>query len=197
VILVTCHSGNWELLNLACNELRIPALGVARSLANPRLNDLVLKARRSPYIEIMQRGTKDSPRQILSALKQGKALIVHIDQDLDVQSVHVDFFGVPAQTPRVAARLALRSETPIVTAFDRRLPDGRHVMRFEEVPVSAALRSASEPEVELTQVLTREIERHVRLTPEQWAWHHRRWLHPPPQAGAVATKASDVSAAAG
>ncbi len=184
VIVVTCHSANWELLNLVFNGMRIPVLGIARPLNNPRLNELLLKARESPYVEIMQRGTKDSPRQFLTALKQGKALVLLIDQDLDVQSVYVDFFGVPARTPRVAASLALRLDVPVVTGFDRRLPDGRHVMRFEEIPVTEALRTDPEPERALTQVLSAAIEAHVRAWPEQWAWNHRRWLHPPQESPA-------------
>ncbi len=196
VIVVTCHSANWELLNLVFNELRIPVLGVARPLSNPRLNDLLLRARHSPYVEIMQRGTKNSPRQLLAALKRGKALVLHIDQDLDVQSVHVDFFGVPARTPRVAASLALRLDVPLVTGFDRRLPDGRHVMRFEAVPIPAALRASPDPERELTQLLSLAIESHVRAWPEQWAWNHRRWLHPPePESTAQATPSGGSAAA--
>jgi len=185
VIVVTCHSANWELLNLVFNELRIPVLGVARPLVNPRLNSLLIRARESPYVEIMQRGTKDSPRQFLAALKRGKALVVLIDQDLDVQSVHVDFFGVPARTPRVAASLALRLDVPLVTGFDRRLSDGRHVMRFEAVSIPAALRSSADPELELTRLLSQAIEAHVRAWPEQWAWNHRRWLRPPKPEGRV------------
>lgn len=179
LILVTCHSGNWELLNTAVNRLKVPSLAVARPLNNPRLNELVLQARRSEYLSVTLRGSKDSPRQLLAALKQGKALVLLIDQDIDAQNVYVDFFGVPARTPRVAASLALRMNVPIVTAFDRRLPDGTHVMRFAEVPVTDAIRSAADPDRALTQAITGEIEAHVRAWPEQWAWNHRRWLHPP------------------
>jgi len=107
LILVTCHSGNWELMNIVVNRLRIFNLGIARPLQNARLNELLLEARRSPYLEIMQRGAKNAPRQLLAALKDRKALFYPIDLDTDTQSVFADFFGVPARTPRVAASLAL------------------------------------------------------------------------------------------
>ena len=184
LILVTCHAGNWEMLNFVVNRLKIPTLAIARPLTNPRLNALVLQARRSPYVEVMLRGSKASPRQLLVGLKQGKALVLLIDQDIDAQSVYVDFFGVPARTPRVAASLALRMNVPIVTAFDRRLPDGRHVMRFAAVPVTEAIRSAADPDRALTQAISAGIEAHIRAWPEQWAWNHRRWLHPPGEAAA-------------
>jgi len=183
LIFVTCHSGNWELLNLGVNLLQIPSLAIARPLNNPRLNELVLKARQTPYMEVMQRGTKDSPRQFLTALKQGKAVILLIDQDIDAQNVFVDFFGIPARTPRVAASLALRLNVPVITAFDRRLPDGRHVLRFDEVPVPEEVRAAENPDRAFTQVITARIEAHVRAWPAQWAWNHRRWLHPPEAEG--------------
>ncbi|MFI5399811.1 MAG: lysophospholipid acyltransferase family protein [SAR324 cluster bacterium] len=179
LILVTCHSGNWELMNIVVNRLRIPTLGVARPLHNRRLNELLLEARRSPYLEIMQRGDKNAPRQLLAALKMRKALFLPIDLDTDTQSVYVDFFGVPARTPRVAASLALRMNVPIVAVLDRRIADGTHIMRFDAIPVSQAIRSDVEPERALTQAMTAKIEAHVRAWPEQWAWIHRRWLHPP------------------
>lgn len=190
LILVTCHSGNWELLNIVVNLLQIPSLAIAKPLSNPRLNELLLAARRSPYMEVMQRGTKDSPRQFLTALKQGKAVILLIDQDIDAQSVYVDFFGVPARTPRVAASLALRLNVPVITGFDRRLSDGRHIVRFAEVPVTEAIRSGENPDRAFTQAITATIEAHVRAWPAQWAWNHRRWLHPPEEEATSAAVSS-------
>jgi len=52
-------------------------------------------------------------------------------------------------------------------------------MRCVAVPATEAIRSAADPERAFTQAMTAKIESHVRAWPEQWAWHHRRWLHPP------------------
>ena len=181
VVLVTAHVGNWELLSAAHDRLRIPMLAVARPLTSPALNRIILELRRSPYSEIVERGTPAASRKLLAGLKSGRVLIVLIDQDIEAQSVWVKFFGMPAKTPRVAASLALRLGTAVVTGFDERLPDGRHCIHFQEVPVPEVLRQDPDGERLLTQALSDRIEAHVRAHPEQWAWNHRRWLHAPEQ----------------
>jgi KDO2-lipid IV(A) lauroyltransferase len=187
VILVTAHCANWELLSPAFDRLRIPALAVVRSLANPRLNALMTRQRQSDFMRVVERGGPDAGRQILRCLKNGNVLVVAIDQDIDAQSVYVNFFGRPARTPRVAASLALRMGAAIVTAFGERRPDGSHCFDFREIPVTAALRDSAHPELELTQVISDAIESHIRRFPEQWAWNHRRWLHRPETPSAPAS----------
>jgi len=52
-----------------------------------------------------------------------------IDQNTAAdQGVLVDFFGKPARTTPVAALLARRRDIPVLPAFSRRLPDGRHLL---------------------------------------------------------------------
>lgn len=179
VILVTAHCGNWELLPLAADRLRIPMTAVVRPLHNPRLNTLLLRQRTTEFMEIAQRGTTSSPRLLLQALKRGRVLIVAIDQDIDAQSVYADFLGRPARTPRVAASLALKLDAPLVTGFDERLADGSHRLTFEAVPMPPTVHGAADPEQALTQVLNDRISAHIRRVPEQWGWNHRRWLHQP------------------
>jgi KDO2-lipid IV(A) lauroyltransferase len=177
VIVVTAHYGNWELLPLVADLLRIPMTAVVRPLHNPRLNELLLKQRNTEFMEIAQRGTTSSPRVLLQALKNGRALILAIDQDTEAQSVYADFLGFPARTPRVAASLALKLHAPIVSVFDQRMADGIHRMQFEAVPVPNSVADAADPELALTQLLNDRISAQVRRVPEQWGWNHRRWLH--------------------
>lgn len=184
VIVITGHCGNWELFAVAAELLRIPMTAIARPLHNARLNDLLLRQRRSEFLEVAERGTASSARRLLQALKQGRALIVAIDQDIDAQSVYADFFGRPARTPRVAASLALKLDVPVVTGFDERLADGTHCIHFEALPIPQAVRGAADPEQALTQAFNDRITAHIRRVPEQWGWNHRRWLHrPAPEGG--------------
>src|SRR5262249_43989276 len=144
-----------------------------------RLNALLLKQRNTAFMEIALRGTASSARALLQALKNGRVLITAIDQDIDAQSVYADFLGKPARTPRVAASLALRMESPIVTVFDERQADGSHRMHFERVEIPDAALQAADPELAVTQILNDRISAHIRRVPEQWGWNHRRWLHQP------------------
>lgn len=181
VILVTGHMANWELLSIAFQRLRVPAQAVARTLANEPLNEIVIEHRESDYLRVVQRGSKDSARQLLSCLKNGDALILVVDHDVEVPGVFVNFFGMPANTPRVVASLALRLGAPVVTGFDRRLPDGTHVMRFTRVPPPKGIRNNAEGIRQYTQKFNDAIEAHIRECPEQWTWNHRRWKRQPSQ----------------
>ena len=139
VVLIACHVANWEMLTVAFPHLKIRAQAMGARVANPWVNELVHRIRQSEYVKALERGSSSSPRQLLQCLKNGELLILVIDQDLASQGVFVNFFGIPAHTPRVAAALALRHGVPAVTGFDRRLPDGTHVLRFEAIPTPGSL----------------------------------------------------------
>lgn len=179
VVAVTAHTGNWELFTVLFGMVEIPAQAVVRSLYNSLINNVLVANRESPFMKMIQRGSKASPRQLLTCLKNGDVLVLALDQDTRTQSVFVDFFGVPAATPRVAASLALKGGVPIVTALDRRLADGSHVFSFERIEVPKDFCPCAAHEIELTQMLTHAIEKHIRAFPDQWAWNHRRWKKRP------------------
>lgn len=180
VILVTAHAANWELLPIALERLRIRALAVASTLSNPHLNRIIGEIRRFEYMDIAERGSDTSPRQLLACLRRGDALVMVNDVDIEAQGVFVDFFGIPANTPRAPASLALKLGSPVLTYFDVRQPDGSHVIRFQPVPVTEAIRAAADPVRALTQAITAQAEAHIRAHPEQWVWNHRRWKRRPP-----------------
>jgi KDO2-lipid IV(A) lauroyltransferase len=180
VVLVTAHAANWELLPIALERLQIRALAVASTLTNPRLNRIISEIRRFDYMDVAERGSDASPRQLLSCLKRGDALVLVNDVDIEAQGVFVDFFGIPANTPRAPASLALKLEAPLLTYFDTRQPDGSHVIAFSEVPITAAIRNDADPIRALTQAITARAEAHIRAHPEQWMWNHRRWKRRPP-----------------
>ncbi len=182
-ILVTAHVANWELLLIALERLRIHGLAVLSTLTNPRINKLIGGIRRFEYMDVAERGSQSSPRQLLTSLKRGEVLILANDVDIDAQGVFVDFFGIPAHTPRGAASLALKLGSPLMTYFDARQPDGTHLLRFREVPVTEAIRAAPDPVQALTQAISDQTEAHIRAHPEQWAWNHPRWKRRPARRG--------------
>lgn len=179
VLLVTAHTGNWELLPIVLARHGIKALAMVTVMTNPHLRKLVESVRDFENLEIAERGDPASPRQMLRALKRGDALIMANDVDIDTHGVFVDFFGIAANTPRASASLALKLGAPLVTYFDRRLPDGTHCIRFERVPATPEILAAEDPVQALTQEVTRRMEAHIRQWPEQWVWYHRRWRRRP------------------
>jgi len=97
------------------------------------------------------------------------------------QGVFVDFFGIPACTSTLMARMALRTGAAVVPGFclwDATLR--RYRVRFE--PAMETLRTGSEEADILanTAAYTKIIEDYARRYPEQWLWVHRRWKTRPP-----------------
>lgn len=193
VMLITAHTGNWELLPIAMDRLKLHTTVVVRPLHNPRMNELMRGLRRSEYLELAERGTGSSTRQLLSALKNGHVLVMAADVDIKAQGVFVDFFGIPAFTPLAPAQLALRLDSPVLTCFDVRNPDGSHTFHFAEVPRGDDILGADDPVRALTQAITRATEEHVRRYPEQWAWNNRRWKRRPEDPGAPPAAGKTVS----
>lgn len=177
VVMITAHSANWELISVLMARLRIPGQAVVRTHPNNGLNALLLSHRRNEFLTPLERGSPSAPRQLLRCIKGGEVLIVAIDQDVAAQGIFVDFFNIPANTPRVAASLALKLGVPVVTAFDSRQADGSHLFHIQ--PIDWHLDPSPAAEVTLTEIFSRAIEEHIRRYPAQWCWNHRRWKRRP------------------
>lgn len=182
VILFTGHMANWELNAVACQMLDLPTQAVVRGIVNKSLNDLILKHRESDRIRIVQRGARDAARQLLNCFKAGDVLLLALDHDVDVPGVFVDFFGMSANTPRVAASLALRLGVPVFSGFDIRLPDGTHKIVYRRIAPPKGIRNDQQGVREYTQIFSDAMEAHIREYPGQWTWNHRRWKRRPSDA---------------
>lgn len=179
VIFVSGHLGSWELLARTVALHGYPCTTIAKETTDPRTTRLIERFRESGKLHSIWRGRDGAAKQMLKVLKSGGILGLLIDQDTDVQSVWVPFFGHPAKTPRAAADLALRTGAAVVFGACRRVAPGRYQLSMREVPPPTA-GSEEERSLALTATLTKAIEEAVRAAPEQWVWMHRRWRHPPP-----------------
>jgi KDO2-lipid IV(A) lauroyltransferase len=173
ILILSGHCGNWELLAAWINCRGLGMEVVARGVETERLHDLLLGLRRRFGTETIERASAGAARRLLTALREGRALGMLIDQDTRVEGVWVPFFGRPAFTPVGAAKIALKQGAAVFPTFIERLPDGRHRIRFHP-----ALALASDPTAATAQ-MTAAIEEQVRRVPAQWVWMHRRWRRQP------------------
>jgi len=175
VLVLSGHFGNWELLVYAHGRRGHPVHMVHRAIANP-LVDAWLHRLRAPAGTRMIRKS-GAAQSVLKALRDRALLVLPIDQNSTRNlGVFVDFFGVPASTNAGMARIALRTDAPVVPAFIVR--DGasaRHTVHV--LPILQAERSGDfEADVVAnTQRFTAVFEEMVRRHPEQWLWMHKRW----------------------
>jgi len=183
VVFVSGHLGNWELLARRVAHAGYPCHTIAKETTDPRTTRLIEVFRAQVQLHSIWRGREGAARAMLRVLKGGGILGLLIDQDTDVQSVWVPFFGHPAKTPRAAADLALRLESPVVLGFCVRTGPARYRLSMQQVPAHGL------DARELTARLTSLIEAQIRSAPEQWVWMHQRWKSPEPSHSASGSSA--------
>jgi KDO2-lipid IV(A) lauroyltransferase len=178
-IIVTGHIGNWELLAAYWAWQGYSIAAIARRIYVGHLNRLVVEFRRRQGVETIQRESPHSARQLLRAIKNNSLLAMLIDQDTQVQSVSVPFFGHLARTPAAAASLAVRRDLPAHAAFIQRRPEGGH-----RIIITPAFEFERTGDVRtdittLTRTFNAALEAQVRRNPAEWVWWHRRWRRAP------------------
>lgn len=178
-VVVTGHIGNWELLAAYWAWMGQPVVAIARRVYAEDLNRMLTELRARQGVESILRESPNSARQILAAMKRNALLAMLIDQDTNVQSVSVPFFGRLARTPVAAASLAIRRELPAIAAFIQRRPEGGH--RITVLPPFEIERTGdvSADIKNLTRQFNEVIERQIRANPAEWVWWHRRWRRGP------------------
>jgi len=180
VILFTGHIGAWELSSFGLSLFGHPLSFLVRRIDNPRIEALVERFRTRQGNRTIDK--RSAAREMLQLLQAGGTLGILVDLNtLDREAIFVDFFGRPAATTFVLAKLALRTGAlvlPVFAPWD--LQHGKVMLKIDE-PLSFE-RTGDEAEDirRLTQLFTSVVERYVRQYPEQWLWIHRRWKTRPP-----------------
>jgi KDO2-lipid IV(A) lauroyltransferase len=124
-------------------------------------------------------------RMLLKTLRQGGAIGLLPDQvPQNGEGVWADFFGKPAYTMTLSAKLQQMTGAPIVLAYAERLPRGRgYVLRFAPFEQTAA-----ESAQEQARAINAAMERLIGRCPEQYFWSYNRYKTPagvvPPEAAA-------------
>ncbi|MEX2179139.1 MAG: lysophospholipid acyltransferase family protein [Gemmatimonadaceae bacterium] len=178
VILAAGHHGNWELggAYLAARGVHLEA--VVRMQENPLFDAYLTRTRQRLGLGVIY--DADAVRRIPRVLRDNAMVALMMDQGAaGMASTWVPFFGRFAKTPRGPATFALRLQSPIIFMTPLRKPDGRYTISFEDVPV----RATGDKNADVDRIAadyTAVLERWVRVAPEQYFWHHRRWKHQRP-----------------
>jgi Kdo2-lipid IVA lauroyltransferase/acyltransferase len=180
VIIMAGHLGNWEVGGGALAIANLPVDVVAQVQHNPLFDAELVAIRNRLGMRVIPRG--EATRQGLRSLREGRGLGLVADQNVRSGGIFVDFFGVPASTPRGPGLLALRTGAAVVTLMCLREAGARSRYRvhFQEVPVP----TDGEPEEAIREVMescTEILERYIRAAPEQYFWFHKRWKTRPSQ----------------
>ena len=180
VILFTGHLGAWELTSFALSLMGHPLSFLVRRIDNPKVERLVDNSRTRFGNKTLDK--LSAARSMVKILRTGGTLGLLLDLNtLDDEAIFVDFFGIPASTNFMVAKLALRTQAPIIPIFAPWEEERKRFVLRIQPPVSIERIGDEEEDVlRLTAKLSLVVEEYVRRYPDQWLWVHKRWKTRPP-----------------
>ena len=172
LVMLTPHLGGFEIIPRVLAQ-HFPATILYRPSRQAWLNEVVEEGRAYPNMHFVPTNLH-GVRQMTRALTRGEAIGILPDQvPSGGEGVWVPFFGRPAYTTPLPARLANRNHTPVVmfTAKRKGLGQGWLMQATRLSPLSEdATVGAAE--------LNTAIENAVLVAPEQFIWSYNRYKHP-------------------
>jgi KDO2-lipid IV(A) lauroyltransferase len=180
VILFTGHIGAWELSSFALSLFGHPLSFLVRRIDNPKIEAIVDRAR--THLGNRTIDKRLAAREMLQILRDNGILGILVDLNtLDREAIFVEFFGRPAATTFLVAKLALRTGAPVLPVFAPWDKDRQRFLLKIDRPLTIELTGDEQLNVQrLTQQYTRVVEDYARRYPDQWLWIHRRWKTRPP-----------------
>ncbi len=175
VFFLTAHIGSWEVAALIVGLRLEGGLSVVnRPLDNPLLERELDRLRKLYGNHVF--GKRNIVREMLTQLRRGAGVGILIDQRVrEDQGVEVPFFGHPAWTHPILARMARKTGAPVVPLFAFLEAPGSYTLRFDPAIVVDELAEADRDDEALTARYIAVLESAIRERPEQWLWYHDRW----------------------
>ena len=174
VILVTGHLANWELSPLSVRRYDVPLSVIYSPNSTPTVDRLIRRLRRGVGCELVSK--HGGMRAVLRALARGRSIGFLVDTRQD-DGEWVPFFGVPALTSTVPARLALRYGIDLVPGRIERIGTGANFRVTLGPPIEPdpAVTDVREQARAMMQRVNERLAGWIREQPEQWVCTKRRW----------------------
>lgn len=190
LLLMTPHMGCFEIIAQAYAErfgAQHPITVLFRPARQAWLRDLVANARVRPHLHTAPTNLS-GVKQLIKALKAGQTVGLLPDQvPPEGQGVWAPYFGRPAYTMTLSARLAHSAKAVPVLLWGERLPWGRgFVVHVHSVGLPGGEALSTEAHEAAGQINTA-MEVLVRERPQQYLWSYARYKSPKGVAAAANT----------
>ncbi len=173
VLLIMPHLGCFELFG-PFMATRAPMTALYRPPKQDWLRPIVEAGRRRPTLTMVPTDLS-GVRALLKALRRRETVGILPDQAPSAgEGRWLPFFGRPAYTMTLAARLSQASHVTPIIGVAERLPRGRgYRLRFDPLPEQLAGDADSR-----TAAINRAVEWAIRRCPEQYLWAYNRYKAP-------------------
>ena len=182
IVFLTPHMGSFEVTAQAVAQDYAATCGPITVLYRPARQEALRKvmdeSRGRPGLATAP-ATLAGVRQMIRALRRGEGVGLLPDQvPPEGMGVWVPFFGKPAYTMTLAARLVQQTGAALLLIWGERLPRGRgyaiHVSQLDEALPSGDAAAQAES----AAIVNRAMERLIRQCPQQYLWGYNRYKRP-------------------
>lgn len=172
-VLVSLHSGNWELAVLPALHEGWEACGVYQSLKNPQVDKFLFRRRQPQFKVGLYSKSDETAKKMMTAVRSGKAAAIIADLR-EKRGVKVNFFGRPAFATNFPAMLARTLNVPLIACRAKhRSKEGFLIeARMIDIPRDGDRKADI---IAGTQAMHDVFEEWIRENPSQWMWIHRKW----------------------
>ena len=173
VIMLTPHLGCFEIIAQVV-ATRIPFTVLYRPPRKAALKPLMEDAR-SRHNLILAPANLSGVRTLLKTLRKGGTIGLLPDQvPQNGEGVWAEFFGKPAYTMTLPAKMQGMSNAPLILCYAERKPHGRgYLIRFIRFEQSDLMTPG-----EQTRAINRAMEAVIALCPAQYFWSYNRYKTP-------------------
>jgi len=181
LVLLTPHLGCFEICAQAYAERFAPQYGpitvLYRPSRQPWLREVMEASRTRPGLATAP-ASLAGVRQMMRALRRGETVGLLPDQvPPDGMGVWAPFFGKPAYTMTLAARLVQQTGATPLLIWGERLPGGAgYAVRISPLP--EALPADPAAQAESAAVVNRAMEQLILGCPQQYLWGYHRYKAP-------------------
>lgn len=179
LVMLTPHMGCFEICAQAIAERftspEAPITVLYRPARQASLRDVMAGSRERPGLATAP-ASLAGVRQMIRALRKGEVIGLLPDQvPPDGLGVWAPFFGRPAYTMTLAARLVQQTGAALLLIWGERLPGGEgfvvHVLPAPEIAKDASAEAAA-------AVINAAMESVIRRAPGQYMWGYHRYKQP-------------------
>ena len=173
-IIALPHAGNWDHAAAYFCSTGIPITAVVERLKPEAIFKKFLAYRQSIGIEAISHREKTIPI-LMERLNQGKLVALVADRDMSRNGIEVNFLGDIAKMPAGPAILAIKSGSPLVTAYIRYLDEGIEIT-FDET-IQLPISGSEEEQIRIvTQSMADNFAKRIQDSPVDWHMLQRIWV---------------------
>jgi KDO2-lipid IV(A) lauroyltransferase len=173
-IIALPHAGNWDHAAAYFCSTGIPITAVVERLKPEAIFKKFLAYRQSIGIEAISHREKTIPI-LMERLNQGNLVALVADRDMSRNGIEVNFLGGIAKMPAGPAILAIKSGSPLVTAYIRYLDEGIEIT-FDET-IQLPISGSEEEQIRIiTQSMADNFAKRIQDSPVDWHMLQRIWV---------------------